>query len=232
MNDNLSTFTPDAATIEFVLKQLAESGVHYKGCTWLTTHENIEWDGEKFVADNVVAERSEHQGYKATLIDQLRPQDGKTYRGLMVIEDNQGRDKIGDVVVEIRLDTSDGRYKIHVENEQVFSDKVNYELLPRATRSSLENDRQSLKRRTIDLQGGGRSNPRRIAGLRIAQHSLNPNWGPNLNRDEFMDVFDYAETTDMMGQSTLLRAMKHYPAVIADEIYKQMRDPDRRKMPK
>ena len=228
MADN-GTFTPDAATMEFVLKQLTESGIHYTGCTWLTTHQDLEWDGEKFVAKNVVAARAEGSGYKATLIDQERPSDGKTYRGMMFIEDSQGRDKVGDVVVEIRLDPTDGRYKVHVEKEQVFSDDKNFELLPRATRSSLENDRQALKRRTIDLPNGGRSNPRRIAGLRIAQHSSNPNWGPNLDPDEFMDVFDYAECTDMMGQSTLFRALKYYPAAVADEIYRQLRDPDRSK---
>jgi hypothetical protein len=224
--DNKGTFTPDAKTVEWVLEQLASKGVNFDGCTWNTAFQGIRLEGDQLVAENYHHGRPEG-GYWGTLVDQNRPSDGKKYRGAMFIEDHQGRDKVGDVVVEIRLDPMDGRYKVHFEYEQVFEDPEKYENLPRATRSSLENDRQSLKRRSIDLPGGGRSNPRRIAGKRIAQHSVNPNWGPNLVRDEFMDVYDYVDATDMMGQSTLLRSLKYYPAVVADEIYRQIRNPDR-----
>lgn len=226
---NKSTFTPDLETMEFVLNKLQETGVQNRGCSWITTHDEIKWDGENFVAENFVTKHTDPELYHATLIDQIRPRDGHQYRGLMFAENDHGRDKIGDVVVEIRLDPSDGRYKVHFELEQVFSDEETFENLPRATRSSLDNPHQALRRRSIDLSGGIWSNPRRIVGKRIAQHSINPNWADNVPEEEFMDVYDYVDTTDAMGHSTLLRSLKRYPAVVADEIYRQMRDPDRKK---
>ncbi|KKR54833.1 MAG: hypothetical protein UT93_C0031G0005 [Candidatus Woesebacteria bacterium GW2011_GWF1_40_24] len=181
------------------------------------------------VAENHVTVMAEGKFYRSTLIEKTKLSDGSKFRSLMLIENSAGRDKIGDVFVEVRLDPQDGRYKVRIQMEQVFSDENEYELKPRAVRSSVDNSEQALSRRVVDFPGGIRSNPARISGLRIAQHFAHPGWGVNLDQGEFMDIFDYSDSTDAMGHSTLLKALKYYDAEVADEMYKQMRDPDRRK---
>ena len=230
MNDKNSTFKPDPQTLEYVIKQLEEVGVQYTGCPWGTRFQGIRFEDGQLVAANSVTAMPDGKFYRATLVERIKP-DGSTYRSLMLIENNSGRDKIGDVVLEIRLDPGDGRYKIHVQEEQVFSDEVNFEMRPRAVRSSIDNENQALKRRTIDIADDGiRSNPARIAGLKIAQHFSYPAWGANLPADEYMDVFDYIGATDAMGHSTLLKGLQLCSSSITDEIYAQLKDPDRRKI--
>jgi hypothetical protein len=224
-----STFTPDPATIEYVLGLLKNDGVHYSGCTWQTTIQDIRLEDGRLVAENHVTAMADGKFYRSTLITKTRS-DGTTFRSLMLVENSAGRDKIGDVMVEVRLDPNEGRYKVHVQFEQVFSDETHFELLPRAVRSSVDNPVQALTRRVIDfLDNGIRSNPARIIGLKIAQHFSNPGWGPNLPAEEFMDVFDYVHSTDAMGHSTFLKGLQAYDAEVADEIYAQMRNPERQK---
>lgn len=229
MEDN-STFTPDPKTLEYVFNLLQSEGVQYAGCTWGTKVQGMRLEDGHLVAENQVTAMADGKFYRATLIEKIKLADKTTFRSLMLIENSGGRDKIGDVMVEVRLDPGDGRYKVHYQLEQVFSDEMHYELLPRAVRSSVDNEQQALNRRVIDFaDNGGRSNPARIAGLKIAQHFSNPGWGPNLNPDEFMDVSDYVHTTDMMGGDTLLKGLQVYDADVAYEIFAQIRDPERRK---
>lgn len=227
--DDKSTFTPDPATLEYVFKLLESDGVQYSGCTWGTKIQDMRLEDGHLVAGNSVTAMPDGKFYRATLIEKTKP-DSSTFRSLMLIENSGGRDKIGDVMVEVRFDPNDGRYKVHVQLEQVFSDETHYELLPRAVRSSVDNEAQALSRRVIDFSDNGiRSNPARIIGLKIAQHFSNPGWGVNLDLKDFMDVYDYVHSTDAMGHSTLLKGLQAYDADVANEIFAQMRDPERRK---
>lgn len=226
--DDKSTFTPDPDTLEYVFKLLEDDGIHYTGCTWGTTIQGIRLEDGRLVAENQITAMPEGKFYRSTLIEKIKLSDNTTFRSLMLFENSGGRDKIGDVMVEVRLDLGDGRYKVHVQLEQVFSDETHYELLPRAVRSSVDNDQQALNRRVIDFADNGiRSNPARIGGLKISQHFSNPGWGPNLDSRDFMDVFDYVHSTDAMGHSTLLKGIQAYDADVVHEIVAQIRDPER-----
>ena len=228
--DDKSTFTPDLKTLEYLLKHLESEGVQYTGCTWSTKFQGIRLEDGHLVAENHVTAMADGKFYRSTLIEKTKLSDGSNFRSLMLIENSAGRDKIGDVVIEVRLDPTDGRYKVHIQYEQVFSDEAHFELLPRAVRSSVDNEEQALRRRVIDFADNGiRSNPARIAGQKIAQHFSNPGWGPNLPSEEYMDVFDYVHTTDAMGHSTLLKGIQAYDAEVSNEIVSQIRDPERRK---
>lgn len=229
MNDK-STFTPDPATVKYLLQLLEGEGIQFSGCTWGTRFQGLHLDEGHLVAENHITAMADGKFYRSTLVTKTKLTDGSTFRSLMLIENSGGRDKIGDVVVEVRLDPSDGRYKVYVQLEQVFSDEGHFIWLPRAARSSVDNPDQALHRRVIDLTGDGiRSNPARIAGVKIAQHFSNPGWGANLPAEEFMDVYDYVHTTDAMGQSTLLKGLQAYDAEIANEVFAQIRDPERHK---
>lgn len=229
MADN-GTFTPDPKTLEWLFAKLASDGVQYSGCTWLTKLQGMRLEDSHIVADNFVTAMADGTFYRSTLIEKTRLSDQSKFRSMMTIENSGGRDKIGDVMIEIRLDPGDGRYKVHFQMEQVFSDEIHFELLPRAVRSSVDNPEQALHRRVIDFTDNGiRSNPARIAGLKIAQHFSNPGWGPNLPTEEFMDVYDYVHSTDAMGHSTLLKGLQAYDAEVANEVFAQIRDPERRK---
>lgn len=229
MNDK-STFTPDPETIKYVFDLLEVEGIQFSGCTWETKFQDLTLQNGHLVAENIVTAMADGKFFRSTLIEKTKLSDNTKFRSLMLIENSGGRDKIGDVMVEIRLDPSDGRYKVHVQMEQVFSDENTYVLLPRAVRSSVDNDQQALNRRVIDFADDGiRSNPARIAGLKIAQHFSNPAWGPNLDPNNFMDVYDYVHSTDAMGHSTLLKGLQAYDYEVASETFAQIRDPERRK---
>lgn len=230
MDDNKGTFTPDPETLKYVFELLEKEGIQYNRTTWGTKIHGISLEDGHLVAENFVTGMPDGKYYTQTLIEKTNLADNTTFRSAMTIENNAGRDKIGDTMVEVRLDPSDGRYKVRIQLEQVFSDETHYKLLPRAVRSSVDNDVQALNRRVIDFADNGmRSNPARIAGLKIAQHFSNPGWGANLNPADFMDVNDYVHATDAMGGDTLLKGLQVYDADVADEIYKQIRDPERRK---
>ena len=229
--DDKSTFKPDSKTLEWIFKKLESEGVQYSGCTWETKLQGLRLEDGYLVAENIVTAMADGKFYRSTLIEKTKLSDNSKFRSLVLVENSGGRDKIGDVVIEVRLDPTDGRYKVHVQFEQVFSDETHFELLPRATRSSIDNEEQALRRRVIDFADQGiRSNPARIAGLKIAQHFSNPGWGPNLPDGEYMDVFDYVHTTDAMGHSTLLKGIQAYDSEVVDEIVDQIRDPERRKL--
>lgn len=228
--DDKSTFKPDPKTLEYLFNLLESEGVQYSGCTWGTKIKGIRLENGHIVAENQTTAMADGKFYRATLIEKTKLSDDSKFRSLVLIENSGGRDKIGDVVIEIRLDPTDGRYKVHIQYEQVFSDETHFELLPRAVRSSIDNDEQALRRRVIDFADKGiRSNPARIAGQKIAQHFSNPGWGPNLQPEEYMDVFDYVHTTDAMGQSTLLKGIQAYDSEVSMEIFNQIRDPERHK---
>jgi len=224
-----STFTPDPETIKYVLGLFEQNGVHYTDCTWMTKIQGLRLENGQLIAENQNTGRAEGDLYHSTLVIKTKASDGTTFRSLMLQEHSGGLDKIGDSFVEVRLHP-EGRYMVHVQLEQVFSDENDWEWKPRAVRSSVDNPEQALTRRVVDFPGGIWSNPARIMGLRIAQHFANPGWGANLDINHYMDIADYGDSTDAMGLATLLKALQKYDAEVADEMYKQLRDPDRRKV--
>lgn len=229
MADN-GTFTPDLKTVEYVLRLLESEGVQYARTNWGTKIQDIRLEDGHLIAENFVTSMPEKKFYYQTLIEKIKLADNTTFRSAMTFENSGGRDKIGDVMVEVRLDPNDGRYKVHVQLEQVFTDETHFELRPRAVRSSVDNDQQALNRRVVDFADDGIwSNPARIGGFKIAQHFSNPGWGANLDIKDFMDVNDYVHATDAMGGDTLLKGLQVYDADVAYEIFAQIRDPERRK---
>lgn len=226
MNDK-STFTADPETVRYLLNLLETDGIHYSGCSWMTKIQEINLVDGRLEAKNHLTGREEGDLYHSTLVMKTKS-NGETFLSLMLQEHHGGRDKIGDSFVEVRLHPS-GRYMIHIQLEQVFTNETTWEWKPRAVRSSVDNPEQALSRRVVDFLGGIWSNPARIMGLRIAQHFAKLGWGANLDVKEFMDIADYVDSTDAMGHSTLLKAMQKYDAEVANEMHFQMRDPDRRK---
>jgi hypothetical protein len=224
------TFTPDPKTVEWLLKLLEEEGVQYSDCTWMSKIQGMHLEDGHLIADNQVTGRKEGDLYHSTIVWKTKP-NGDRFRSLMIQEHHGGRDKIGDSFVEVRLHPN-GRYMVHVQLEQVFVNEDTWEWRPRAVRSSVDNPDQALTRRVVDFPNGIWSNPARIMGLRIAQHFANPGWGSTLEAKDYMDIADYGDSTDAMGHSTLLKALQKYDAEVADEMYKQLRDPDRCKVVK
>ncbi len=77
---------------------------------------------------------------------------------------------------------------------------------------------------TVVPVGMGYSNSRRLGGNMIAQHYVESGWSPQL-ADRMLDVFDYVDSPDCPGQSTFLKALKHMPNTMAQEIFNQIRYP-------
>lgn len=230
MEDFGSLKEVDPKILERVFALIATGGIVYDDCQLATKFEGLrlEEDG-RLHARNFVANDPEVNRYHVTLITKKRP-NGTTYRDVMIVEHGNG-DKIGDVVIEVRLNTNTGRYMVHVQMEQAFIDETHFEMRPRAKRSSIQNPLQAVNRHApLDMQGGINSNPGRIAGLRIAQHAIDLRWADNLPIEEFMDISEYVDSHDSMGGDTLLKALKHLPKALADDLYRQIRNPESKKL--
>lgn len=222
----------DQKVLERIFQILGTGGIRYRDCQLVTKISGLRLAEDGVLeAENFWANDAEVNRYHVALVTRTRP-NGTTYRDVMIIEHGNG-DKIGDVVIEVRLNTNTGRYMVHTQMEQAFTDDTHFEMRPRAKRSSVQNPRQAINRHApVDMPGGINSNPGRIAGLRIAQHAIDLRWADNLPEGEFMDISEYVDTYDSMGQSTLLKALKHCPRALSRDLYKQIVDPTAVKLPR
>jgi len=198
-----------------------------KGCDWEIILENFSQSPEGDIsADNFVLQRANGKHFHTTLVEaEAANSEGKKFLFWqpIIIEHNNGRNKVGDVVLIFRK-SPQGRWEIQVEDEDVYIDEDNIEKIIRATRSSLDNTTQSIKRTVIKV-GEGYANPRRIGGSKIYQHYVHAGWSPQLE-DQMLDVFHYCRTPDSLGQAVFLKALTHMPYKIADEIFHQIREPN------
>lgn len=198
------------------------------GCDWKITLKDPrkgENEGE-LVADNFVLARENGKHFHSTLVEGEAP-DGKggTFRFWkpMSFEHDSGRNKVGDVVLIFRKSSEHGRWMVEVEQEDAYIDETTIQKIWRTIRSSLDNVIQAIKRTVVEV-GRGYANPARLGGNMIAQHYVHAPWSPQ-KADSMMDVFNYLQTPDSLGQAVFLKALQHMPKEMADEIYSQMRMP-------
>lgn len=187
------------------------------GSDWILVLEGEEGDS----ISNFTARREGGQTYRATMIIDTNDQ-GRAFRQLFFFEHDRG-DKVGDVVLVFRQHPKTKRYMVQVEQEKVFVTEQEVIKIWRATRASVDNSAQAVKR-TVAHSGWIYSNPRRIGGKPIKTHYLLAGWSPQL-AGEMMDVYDYVQTLDGMGLATFLKALQHMPDQPARAFFDQMRNP-------
>jgi hypothetical protein len=191
------------------------------GCDWQIALKGVEAD----VAENVVVQRAKGQNFHATMIHDSVIVGGevRNFRQLLLIEHDQGNDKVGDVVVQFRLNPKTNRYNVQVEEENVFETETNIKKIWRAIRSSVDNIAQAVKK-TVAHSGWIYANARRIGGKPIKTHYVIVGWSPQL-ADQMMDVYDYVQSLDSPGLAAFLKALQIMPAQPARAIFNQMRTP-------
>lgn len=199
-----------------------DSTFRINGCDWEVTLEAL--DGDSIT--NLVAQRAKGQNFHATMVDDsvVLP-DGKVanFRQLLIIEHDQGQDKVGDVVLQFRQEPHTNRYKVQVEQENVFETETTVKTTWRAIRSSVDNIAQAVKK-TVAHSGWIYANPRRIGGKPIKTHYVIAGWSPQV-ADSMMDVYDFVQSLDALGLATFLKALQNMPERPARAIFNQMRTP-------
>lgn len=199
---------------------MGNSTFKIKGSDWILQHtaeENI---------PNFIIKRENDKNFHATMVnDNIVLPDGKVvnFRQLLIIEHDQGYDKVGDVVIQFRQNPHTNRFTVQVEQENVFETDNNIKKIWRAVRSSVDNIAQAVKK-TVIHSGWMYANPRRIGGKPIKTHYIIAGWSPQLS-DSTMDVYDYVQTLDALGLATFLKALQHMPDRPARAIFNQMRTP-------
>ncbi|MFA5532739.1 MAG: hypothetical protein WDA13_04065 [Candidatus Shapirobacteria bacterium] len=195
-----------------------------QNCDWQITLNGV--DDE--VTENLVAQRAKGQNFHATMVMDNITMNGevKNFRQLLIIEHDQGNDKVGDVVIQFRLNPKTNRYNVQVEEENVFETETNIKKIWRALRSSVDNIAQAVKK-TVAHSGWIYANARRIGGKPIKTHYVIVGWSPQLV-DQMMDVYDYVQSLDSPGLATFLKALQIMPEKPARDIFNQMRKPSDR----
>jgi hypothetical protein len=191
-----------------------------EGSDWILQH----IEGENI--PNFVAKRVNDKNFHATMVDDdIVLPDGKVvnFRQLLIIEHDQGHDKVGDVVIQFRQNPHTGRFMVQVEQENVFETENCIKKIWRAARSSVDNIAQSVKK-TVVHSGWMYSNPRRIGGKPIKTHYVITGWSPQLV-ESMMDVYDYVQCLDAQGLASFVKALQHMPDRPARSIFNQMRTP-------
>jgi hypothetical protein len=190
-------------------------------CDWLIDLINpIIKNGEIISVENFILRRKNNKTFHATMV-KAQVGDFK-FRQPMIIE-HGNEQKVGDVVIILRKNPQNHRWMIQFDEEDVYVSEEEIEKIIRAQRSSLDNIKQSVNRKVVKT-GDGYSNPRRIGGKRIFQHYVSVGWGPQVD-NEMIDIFDYVDSPDSLGQATLLKSLKHMPHEMAREILSQIRKP-------
>ena len=137
-------------------------------------------EGEEI--ENFLVQRSGGQHFHATMVDDtFVKQDGSegTFRQLMLFEHDQGHDKVGDVVIQLRRHPETDRYMVQVDQENAFETETLVRKIYRAVRSSVDNVKQAVKREVAHT-GWLYANARRIGGKPIKAHYVIAGWSPQL----------------------------------------------------
>lgn len=191
-------------------------------CDWQIVLKDLE--GE--TAANFLVQRVKGQNFHIAMVDDtyVKP-DGSVgqFRQALILEHDQGLEKVGDVVVQFRQDSHTKRFKVQVEQENVFETETTIKKIWRAVRSSVDNIAQAVKK-TVVHSGWVYANPRRIGGKPIKTHYVIAGWSPQL-AEQMMDVYDYVQSLDSFGLATFLKALQHMPDRPARTIFNQMRTP-------
>lgn len=182
------------------------------GSDWQVKHEDVD------EIKNFVVQRAGGQHFHVTMVD-----DPAGFRQALILEHDQGHDKVGDVVIQLRRHPETGRYMVQVDQETVFESETRTRRIYRAIRSSVDNIAQAVKK-TVVHSGWVYSNPRRIGGKPIKTHYVLANWSPQL-ADQMMDVYEFVQQMDSLGLATFLKALQHMPESPARAIFRQIRQP-------
>jgi hypothetical protein len=197
------------------------------GCDWQITLVNPHQEGDELVAENFVLARANGKHFHQTLVtDDAMNASGElfTFSQPMIFKHDLEKGKVGDIVLIFRKHPHTDRWMVQVDQENAFITDTNVRKVWRAVRSSLDNVLQAIKNRPVIQVGMGYSNTRRIGGNMIAQHYVRAGWSPQME-NSMMDVFDYADSPDSMGQAVFLKALKHMPERMANEVFQQIRQP-------
>lgn len=196
------------------------------GCDWQITLVNPkQGESGELIAENFVLARVSGKHFHSTLVEgEALNAQGQAFRFWkpMSFEHDLGRNKVGDVVLIFRK-APYGRWLVEIEQEDAYLNETTIQKVYRATRSSLDNVIQAVKRTVVEA-GRGYANPARLGGNMIAQHYVHAPWSPQ-KADSMMDVFNYVQSPDSLGQAVMLKALQHMPREMADEIYSQIRAP-------
>jgi len=193
-----------------------------KNCDWLLKLINpvMDENGQIIEVENFVLKRQNGKTSHVTMIDS---EAGDTKYRQPIIFEHGNLDKVGDIVIILRKNPKTHRWMVQAEKEDAYITEEKIEQITRATRSSLDNIQQAVDRKVVKV-GDGFTNPRRIGGRRIFQHYVTLGWGPQ-KVEEMVDIFDYVQCPDSLGQAVLLKALQHMPHEVAYEILDQMRQP-------
>lgn len=192
-----------------------------RGSDWVVDLQGVDGD----TIENLIIHRLGNQNFHGTMAEDSVMINGeeKRFRCFMLFEHDQGKDKVGDVVIQLRRDPVTGRYKVQVEKENALVDETTTNKIWRAMRSSVDNIVQAVKK-TVIHTGWIYTNARRQGGKMVKTHYVDANWAPQL-ADQMMDVFDYVQTHDSPGHSAFLKALQVMPDRLAKIIFNQMRTP-------
>lgn len=166
--------------------------------------------GEGEEVENFVIKRANGQHFHLTMVnDSITLPDGKDllFRQPMIFEHDNGRPKVGDIVVQLRKHPTTHRFCVETDSENAISDDgetVNKAI--RLVRSSLDNIRQTVKKQ-VETVGTIFTNLRRIGGKPIECHMTIDGWSPQ-KRDSMMDVQEFVQTSpDALGLATLMKTL-------------------------
>lgn len=191
---------------------------------------NSNWSVLHEDADEISGFRAEMPDRKVYWVEAINATgtnpDGseKKYVTVIVFEQDNGGDRAGDIVLTFRVG-EDGRYTVQTDEEVVHLTPKEFKKIMRATRSSVDNPKQSVKRRVVKA-GEIYLNARRIGGKPVFTHYVLA--GPATQAIpgvEQTDVFDYVRSQDGPGKAAFLDAIVHMSDKPARAIFRQMRDP-------
>lgn len=184
----------------------------------------ISADGQ--VVSNFELAREKGQHFHVTMVeDTFTKPDGTEgrFRQPLTFEHDQGHDKVGDVVIQLRHNPETHRYMVQVDQENVFETETLVKKIYRAVRSSVDNVKQAVQREVAHT-GWLYANARRIGGKPIKTHYVIAGWSPQM-AGQMMDVYNYVQTFDSMGLATFVKALQSMPDKPARAIFNQMRTP-------
>src|SRR5882672_7777985 len=106
--------------------------------------------------------------------------------------DKTGIPKVGDVNIIFSKHRRTSRWMVRTEQERVFTTPSHSEMITRATRSSVINPKQAIKR-VANFIGRAYLNARRIGGFPVFFHYIISGWSPEY-AEAMYDVAEYIET--------------------------------------
>lgn len=132
-------------------------------------------------------------------------------------------DRVGDIVIVLRLHPITGRFMVKCEEEVVFVTEDETSTCIRATRSSVDNVEQSIRKR-VTPTGNLYLNSRRAGGQPVKSHVGISNWTPQ-EANSMVDIYEYVQSPDGPGLAALMKSFQVLPIELAREVLGQVITP-------